>query len=578
MYNYIINPLTNKKCNIYGKLGKKILNNYVMKGGILEINSTNSTTLVENTFPKGKKYNGFRSLFRGSKNETDLIFILLIYFGLFLENYKNHGNQRGLKDSKCIDSLDNILELETVNINQLFIKLNATVLGSGSFGPAISYKCPTTHNYELLIKIPFPVDIYGKNVDTSQEINNNLFLSTSGSPYITQLKFIITICEKKIIYFENGLKKSIDLTNPYEWWFINEEPTENNKKLQDYILTELHKFSSTNNEYGNYIAISMEKADSNHLKSLNIDTHVENKFSITEKYNDLRQRLSIIYDCPEYIKLYTPCQIDSETDNNSAIKTHIALYVTYILECLLGLWHIHSKGMVHCDIKQDNMVFNSVAINKSLFSKEWNPSIGQVIDFGLSKPSGNWRKHTSECVRISKIVGEIDIQDTDKQTSGQCWGAEFFNPPEYFDIPYWSKSTTTPITSKGDIYSLAICLKDLFSTWKGSITHPNISTSSVKLNESVVEFETICISMLNKKLTERISTDLAITKLWDLLNSIDIDESNKLSTRSFCVKALSLRGILNSNGTYSLKDNKDIFLNDTNFPKIIQDDIEVLLI
>ena len=72
MYNYIIYPLTNKKCKIYGKLGKKILNNYVMKGGILEINSTNSTTLVENTFPKGKKYNGFRSLFRGSKNETDL--------------------------------------------------------------------------------------------------------------------------------------------------------------------------------------------------------------------------------------------------------------------------------------------------------------------------------------------------------------------------------------------------------------------------------------------------------------------------------------------------------------------------
>ena len=46
MYNYIINPLTNKKCNIYGKLGIKILNNYVMKGGVLEISSTNSTTLV----------------------------------------------------------------------------------------------------------------------------------------------------------------------------------------------------------------------------------------------------------------------------------------------------------------------------------------------------------------------------------------------------------------------------------------------------------------------------------------------------------------------------------------------------
>ena len=75
--------------------------------------------------------------------------------------------------------------------------------------------------------------------------------------------------------------------------------------------------------------------------------------------------------------------------------------------------------------------------------------------------------------------------------------------------------------------------------------------------------------MLNEKLTERISTEVAINKLWRLLNNLNILEHNKLSTRSFCVKALSLRGILNSNGTYSLNDNKDIFLNDKNFPKII---------
>ena len=91
MYNSIINPLTNKKCSIYGKLGQKILNNYLMKGGVVEINVKDPITLVENTFPQGKKHNGFVKLSRGYKNETDLIFMILIYFGLFLEKYDS-GN------------------------------------------------------------------------------------------------------------------------------------------------------------------------------------------------------------------------------------------------------------------------------------------------------------------------------------------------------------------------------------------------------------------------------------------------------------------------------------------------------
>ena len=355
-------------------------------------------------------------------------------------------------------------------------------------------------------------------------------------------------------------------------WFINEEPPGNNKKLQEHILAELSKISFSANEYGNHIAIAMEKADSNHGKSLNIDKHANNKFkNDTEKYNDLRGCLALMYDCPEYIKLYGPSQTYTQSENDIAIKNHIALYTTYILECLLGLWHIHNMGMVHCDIKEDNMVFNRVNINTSLFPEKWNPSIGQIIDFGLSKPNGNWKKSFSGCVRVSKIDGEIDIQDPDKQISAQCWGAEYFNPPEY-SASYWDSS---PITSRGDLYSLGKCLKDLFKDWTDCILPPNISSLPAELFPQVKKFRDICKSLLKQKINERTNTEQAINELWQLLKNLGVHESNKLSSKSFCVKALSLRGIPNSNGGYSPEDNKDIFF--TNFPDIMHDDIKLLL-
>ena len=32
-YRYIVNPITNRKCSIHSKLGKKIINNYVIQNG-----------------------------------------------------------------------------------------------------------------------------------------------------------------------------------------------------------------------------------------------------------------------------------------------------------------------------------------------------------------------------------------------------------------------------------------------------------------------------------------------------------------------------------------------------------------
>ena len=49
MYNYIINPVTNRKVSVYGKLGKKIINNY------LNIKNGGSTASVDKT-PTYKKW------------------------------------------------------------------------------------------------------------------------------------------------------------------------------------------------------------------------------------------------------------------------------------------------------------------------------------------------------------------------------------------------------------------------------------------------------------------------------------------------------------------------------------------
>jgi serine/threonine protein kinase len=121
--------------------------------------------------------------------------------------------------------------------------------------------------------------------------------------------------------------------------------------------------------------------------------------------------------------------------------------LTFILEILLGLYHIHTKGLVHCDLHSGNMVMTRTKLSDG----EWNPHISQIIDFGLTKPHGIWinKKGNIQCNRIGNILGELELDnDVSKHISEQCWGDPNTRPPE---VNFDQESV---ITGKGDIYSL----------------------------------------------------------------------------------------------------------------------------
>ena len=67
-------------------------------------------------------------------------------------------------------------------------------------------------------------------------------------------------------------------------------------------------------------------------------------------------------------------EINGISNNSKNIKKNFILtdisknlIATYLLETSLGLYHLHSLGISHCDLKGDNMIFKDLNFKLSLF-------------------------------------------------------------------------------------------------------------------------------------------------------------------------------------------------------------------
>ena len=575
-------------------------NKFSKKGGVLELNDSwdiddidINKNFVESSFEDdGYHKNGFNRLWRGYNNEIDILFKLLVYFGLF-RHPNTSGKLMTIEQSKCKDIESNIL---VNNINKVLVELNATVLGSGSFGPTITYNCDKSGELNLLIKIPYPQQPdqpsykyrEGRWTDASQEIINNIILASSITPFITQFRFSISLKNKNILF---GNKNG----NIVEWsikdWLLRND-TGVPKSVRDYFISNLDIIDKSDyNGNDPFTAIAMEKAEIDHKKYFKntntIYTNNKGKLSFNNINNILKlydcnnSQINIIWnDNKESLWEISEHFWKMENSNDyNIISKGIEYYIpylgtgqrqtfacilTFILEILLGLYHIHIKGFVHCDLHSGNMVFAKTKIPSGrLRSEIWQPYISQIIDFGLSKPNGIWLYNSDildpKCEKIENIPDEYSVKDYNTIPKTNCWGAKDTTPPEL------NKDGPVHISGKGDIYSLGKYLKHLFS----------FNDNSDSILESIMESNNdfhiyllfqIIKMMLIEDIASRPNTNMLINLIWDSIKLCNLEKNHIFSQNAFIIKNLYFRGIKNESETFSYSDNKNIFINNMNYP------------
>jgi serine/threonine-protein kinase PpkA len=206
---------------------------------------------------------------------------------------------------------------------------------------------------------------------------------------------------------------------------------------------------------------------------------------------------------------YLPSPSCADQIKKQAISNHQALRITRDIAGALD--YLHSKGLAHCDVKPDNILFR-------------HDGAGVLTDFGIA-------------TRI----------DTGKNPASRAIaGTPYYMSPEQFQAKH--------IDGRTDIYSLGIVLYEMLT---GSVPFlgkeavnvavKHISTQVPDLPEHLIPYRSLLLKMLAKKPESRYQSGQelieAIDKLTQNLNS-GIERQSGLSTESTIIQVFSLKETL----------------------------------
>ena len=101
-------------------------------------------------------------------------------------------------------------------------------------------------------------------------------------------------------------------------------------------------------------------------------------------------------------------------DNHTPIEDEQELQI-YALDLLQGLHHIHSQGIIHCDLKLDNMLAHKEEDDEYPIIKIWDFGLAQRIDPKFNNKAlktstiGTWGYIAPESATATHIGREMDM-------------------------------------------------------------------------------------------------------------------------------------------------------------------------
>ena len=138
-------------------------------------------------------------------------------------------------------------------------------------------------------------------------------------------------------------------------------------------------------------------------------------------------------------------------------------FLPIIIQCLAGLQHVVMQGVIHRDIKPDNILIE-------------NSGVAKLADFGLAK--------------------DVNSQDTDLTAAGSAMGTPAYMSPE--------QCMGRPLDGRSDIYSLGVTAYLALTGEK-----PFTGKSSFEIMTKQREHHPTLVHLLNPRIDERVSGIIA---------------------------------------------------------------------
>lgn len=255
------------------------------------------------------------------------------------------------------------------------------------------------------------------------------------------------------------------------------------EKIKKYFDCEVEEMK---NFPGVYICSGIEKFILKKIQEQEIPISDVLSSSNINRYLSESER--VVIDDENYIKYP---HLESIND-----KINKKNYFKLIRELLTQLNKIHKLGIIHMDIKSDNILFdpisetfNIIDFDASLYNPDYN-CLNHIITFTSSFPAQSFFYRPIECFDVDDYFDD-DFKDHYSRT-------RVYEGFDYEATIQHDYAFRTHITAKSDIYAMGVLIFELFDEY---------------LTESEREF---VYKMVNQDLGQRLNSDQIVE--WTKLN------------------------------------------------------------